>query len=139
SDWPYTSGDSGVTGSCNNNCAKKKLAIGKAVSVHGETALVTTLNTQPAAVIVEAGNSVWQNYQGGIITQCPGARSDHAVIAVGYDGESYKVRNSWGASWGEAGYIRLQRNAGGKGMCNVVSDIEFPQLGSTPATTPVRH
>ncbi|KAF0715547.1 Aste57867_3324 [Aphanomyces stellatus] len=134
SDWPYTSGQSGDTGWCNNNCTKKKLAIGKPVAVQGEAALVTALNVQPATVLVEAGNSVWQNYQGGIVTQCPGAANDHAVIAVGYDGQSYKVRNSWGTNWGEAGYIRLQRNAGGNGMCNVVSEIDFPQLVST---TPV--
>ncbi|KAF0691562.1 Aste57867_17248 [Aphanomyces stellatus] len=119
SDWPYTSGQS---------------AIGKPVAVQGEAALFTALNVQPATVLVEAGNSVRQNWQGGIVTQCPGAANDHAVIAVGYDGQSYKVRNSWGTNWGEAGYIRLQRNAGGNGMCNVVSEIDFPQLVST---TPV--
>ncbi|CAK4096338.1 unnamed protein product [Aphanomyces euteiches] len=58
SDWPYTSGKTKQTGS---RCV---------------------------SVTVEAGNSVWQNYQGGVVTQCPGAQSDHAVIAVGYDGES---------------------------------------------------
>ncbi|KAF0682272.1 hypothetical protein As57867_025494, partial [Aphanomyces stellatus] len=103
SNWPYKSGQSGDTGSCSNNCAKKKLAIGKSVGVKGEAALVTTLNTQPASVLVEAGNSIWMNYQGGIVTQCPGAENDHAVVAVGYDGESYKLRNSWGTNWGEDG------------------------------------
>ncbi|KAF0704529.1 hypothetical protein As57867_007311, partial [Aphanomyces stellatus] len=132
--WPYTSGSSGQTGSCNNNCAKKKLSIGNSVSVSGEDALATVLNTQPVSVSVEAGNSVWQNYQGGVVTQCPGAQSDHAVIAVGYDAQSYKVRNSWGASWGESGYIRLERGVGGVGMCNVVADVSYPQLGPTPST-----
>ncbi|KAF0711432.1 Aste57867_5277 [Aphanomyces stellatus] len=134
SDWPYTSGKSGNTGSCNNKCTKKKLAIGKSVGVKGEDALATVLNTQPASVLVEAGNSVWMNYQGGIVTQCPGADIDHAVIAVGYDDQAFKLRNSWGTSWGEAGYIRLERGVGGEGMCKVVSDIEYPQLSATPPT-----
>ncbi|KAF0708376.1 Aste57867_6369 [Aphanomyces stellatus] len=136
SDWPYTSGKSGQTGSCSNKCTKKTLAIGTSVRVSGEDALATSLNTQPVSVAVEAGNSVWMNYQGGIVTQCPGAESDHAVIAVGYDGGAYKVRNSWGASWGESGYIRLERGVGGKGTCNVVSEVSYPQLGLSPTPVP---
>ncbi|KAF0690849.1 Aste57867_17804 [Aphanomyces stellatus] len=87
SDWSFT-------GSCSNKCTKKKLSIGTSVSISGDDTLATALNTQPVSVSVEAGNSVWQNYQGDVVTQCPGAQSDHAVIAVGYDGQSYKVRNS---------------------------------------------
>ncbi|ETV75455.1 hypothetical protein H257_10296 [Aphanomyces astaci] len=127
-DYPYTSGSSGQSGTCQNSCSKKKLSFGATVRVSGEAALVTALNTQPVSVLVEGGNSVWRNYRGGVITQCPGARSDHAVVAVGYDSSSYKIRNSWGASWGEAGYVRLQRGGGGKGTCNVVEGVSFPTI-----------
>ncbi|KAH9187186.1 hypothetical protein AeNC1_010836 [Aphanomyces euteiches] len=41
-----------------------------------------------------------QCHQGGVIAECTDAQPDHAVIAVGYDGESYNVRNSWESSWG---------------------------------------
>ncbi|KAF0708530.1 hypothetical protein As57867_006214, partial [Aphanomyces stellatus] len=82
--------------------------------------------------VVEAGNNVWKNYRGGVVSQCPGAQSDHAVIAVGYDGESFKIKNSWGAGWGENGYIRLARNGGGSGTCNVVEAPSFPQLSAKP-------
>ncbi|KAF0691732.1 Aste57867_17096 [Aphanomyces stellatus] len=136
SDWPYTSGGSGQTGSCSTSCSKKKLSIGSSVRISGEDALASALTTQPVSVTVEAGNSVWQNYQGGVVTQCPGAQSDHAVIAVGYDGQSYKVRNSWGAGWGEAGYIRLQRGVGGVGTCNVVDGASYPQLSKPTPSTP---
>merc|ERR1712127_707276 len=39
-------------------------------------------------------------------------RIDHAVIAVGYDSSAstFKIRNSWGASWGEAGYVRVSNS-----------------------------
>ncbi|RHY29486.1 hypothetical protein DYB32_005091 [Aphanomyces invadans] len=134
-DYPYTSGGQGNTGTCMRSCTKKKLSMGATVQVSGESALETALNTQPVSVAVEAGNSVWMNYRAGVISQCPGSQSDHAVIAVGYDGSSYKIRNSWGASWGEGGHIRLQRGRGGKGMCNVAEFVSFPQISGSPKPT----
>ncbi|RHY22217.1 hypothetical protein DYB32_009565, partial [Aphanomyces invadans] len=118
-------------------CTKQQLSIGETVRVKGEAALDAVLNTQPPSVLVEAGNSVWMNYEGGVITHCPGSYSDHAVVAVGYDEGSYKLRNSWGADWGEAGHIRVKRGVSGKGTCNVAEDVVFPKIeGSTPTTSP---
>ncbi|ETV92068.1 hypothetical protein H310_13590 [Aphanomyces invadans] len=63
-DYPYTSGSTSQTGTCNaNSCTKKKLSIGATVRVKGEAALDAALNTQPPSVLVEAGNSVWMNYR----------------------------------------------------------------------------
>jgi C1A family cysteine protease len=33
----------------------------------------------------------------------------HCVLAVGYDDATqlFKVRNSWGTSWGQAGYFQI--------------------------------
>ncbi|KAF0685480.1 hypothetical protein As57867_022568, partial [Aphanomyces stellatus] len=126
-DWPYA----GQTGSCNKNCQKKKLSIGKTVQTSGESSLQSALTKQPVTVVVEAGNAVWRNYKGGVVTQCPGSHSDHAVIAVGFGsstGQYFKIKNSWGAQWGENGYIYLQRGVGGKGMCNVAEGVSYPQL-----------
>jgi len=75
-----------------------------------ETALASI---GPIAVNVAAN---WGRYGGGIYSGgCSTADNcdlDHIVAAVGYDksGEGYwLVRNSWGASWGEGGYIRLSK------------------------------
>ncbi|OQS04738.1 cysteine protease family C01A, partial [Thraustotheca clavata] len=139
-DYPYTSGSSGQTGSCQSSCSKQKLSIGATVNIKGEGALETALNTQPISVAVEAGNDVWQYYKGGVVTHCPGAQSDHAVIAVGYGSENgknfFKIRNSWGANWGEKGYIRLQRGVGGKGMCNVAEEPAYPKISVSPTSKP---
>jgi len=71
-----------------------------------ETALATA---GPVAVSVAAN---WGRYGGGIYSGGCSANScsiDHAVLAVGYDTDYWLIRNSWGSSWGEKGYIRLTR------------------------------
>ena len=54
---------------------------------------------------------------------------DHAITAVGWGSASGKdyfiVRNSWGASWGESGYIRLAAT-GGAGVCGVLNYPAYP-------------
>lgn len=69
----------------------------------------------PIAVSVDA--SEWHSYSSGIFNGCNQSNPDinHAVVLVGYgtdymSGQDYwLVRNSWSASWGESGYIRLLR------------------------------
>jgi len=76
------------------------------------SALQTALMSRPLKVSVY-GDSVWQGYNSGIAnpTQCYSG-TNHAVMAVGFDAGSYwKIRNSWGQGWGEAGYIRLTQTS----------------------------
>lgn len=69
----------------------------------------------PIAVSVDA--SSWHSYSSGIFNGCNQTNPDinHAVVLVGYgtdysSGQDYwLIRNSWSASWGESGYIRLLR------------------------------
>jgi cathepsin L len=67
----------------------------------------------PIAVSVDA--STWSSYKSGIFNGCNQSNPDinHAVVLVGYGEDSgqkyWLVRNSWSASWGESGYIRLAR------------------------------
>ena len=67
---------------------------------------------QPVSVTIEADKSIFQMYTGGVLDspEC-GTSLDHAVAAVGYGSESgldyYIVRNSWGAKWGDKGYIKI--------------------------------
>merc|ERR1719498_1444686 len=72
-----------------------------------ETALATK---GPLAITVAA--EPWMLYGGGVFKGCTGtsgAALDHGVQAVGYTKDYWIVRNSWGPSWGEQGFIRVSR------------------------------
>uniref|UniRef100_A0A6P7GFU4 Cathepsin L-like proteinase n=1 Tax=Diabrotica virgifera virgifera TaxID=50390 RepID=A0A6P7GFU4_DIAVI len=79
----------------------------------------------PVSVSVFANND-WSLYGGGIFDHddCR-SNPNHAVLAVGYTENSWIVKNSWGASWGEEGYIRL---ALGKNECQITSASQIPLL-----------
>jgi len=78
--------------------------------------LVTAVATiGPIAISVDAG--AWGRYSSGVFDGCNQKNPDidHAVVLVGYGtdpklGDYWLVRNSWGASWGESGYIRLKKS-----------------------------
>jgi len=122
--YPYTAGQSGQAGSCafDPNNAEGKTSGSQAVSDGDENALQSFLqNTGPPSVCVDA--SSWQSYSGGVLTSC-GSQIDHAVQATGIDDASsaYIVRNSWGAGWGESGYIRIQT---GQNLCLIANEVSW--------------
>ncbi len=88
------------------------------------------LAQQPLSVSIEADKLVFQTYTSGVLssTKC-GTQLDHAVLAVGYgteDGQDYwLVKNSWGTSWGEDGYIKLAI-VDGDGICGVQMGPLYP-------------
>lgn len=123
--YPYTSYQ-GVTGSCHSSASQFKIGVDSYTTLSGESSMATYVqSTGPLSVCVDA--STWNSYKGGIMTSC-GNRVDHCVQAVGVDASSsgyWKVRNSWGTSWGESGYIRL---AYGKNMCNIANDPTYTKV-----------
>jgi C1A family cysteine protease len=124
-DYPYTS-YLGVTGTCSASSSKFVVTATSYSTIGGSsTSAIETnmanymLSTGPLSVCVDASN--WNSYTGGIMSVC-GQNVDHCVQAVGVDTSSngyWKVRNSWGTSWGESGYIRL---AYGKNTCDITND-----------------
>jgi hypothetical protein len=119
--YPYTAQD----GSCNSaNCQPSpylKISSVNPVS-QDENAIYSALQSAPLSICCDA--EPWQNYNGGIMTadQC-GNSIDHAIQLTGYSpsqGGYWIVRNSWGASWGENGFIYLQF---GQNTCGITSEV----------------
>jgi hypothetical protein len=70
------------------------------------------LDHGPISVAVYV-NSAFQGYSGGIFTGCSGGTVNHGVTLVGWDDNGgtngyWIIRNSWGAGWGESGYMRIK-------------------------------
>jgi len=128
SDYPYTSGQAGVTGTCQADSSK---FVAKTTgyttvssSASGESSMATYVgNTGPLSICVDAES--WSSYTGGVMKVC-GNSVDHCVQAVGINTEAstpyWKVRNSWGTSWGESGFIRLEY---GKNLCDLASEATY--------------
>uniref|UniRef100_A0A3B5AW61 Cathepsin L1-like n=1 Tax=Stegastes partitus TaxID=144197 RepID=A0A3B5AW61_9TELE len=86
----------------------------------------------PVAVAVNAMLPSFHLYKGGLynVPNCNPRLINHAVLVVGYDtdaGQDYwLVKNSWGTSWGEEGFIRIARNK--NNLCGIASLAVYPTL-----------
>lgn len=86
----------------------------------------------PVSVAIQADSEVFQAYDGGILNSSDcGTELDHGVLAVGYGTDTitnqdyYIVKNSWGGSWGDKGYIRIAA-VDGDGICGIHKDSVYP-------------
>jgi len=115
------------------------------VASGSETALMNAVAQQPVSVAIEADQSCFQFYSSGVMSDpsC-GTQLDHGVLAVGFGvvgGVNYwNVKNSWGSSWGNNGYIWLGRQVPGQplGVCGIASEPSFP-VGGSSLSSKARH
>jgi len=130
-DYPYESGD-GSRHSCRYDDSNRVLTISDYTEYPRDEELLTnTLSTEgPVSVGIDAGQRSFQHYTSGIYydANCRKLLLNHAVLAVGYgsqsDGDYYIVKNSWGTSWGDKGYVLMARNR--DNACGIASDANLP-------------
>ncbi|GMF36471.1 unnamed protein product [Phytophthora fragariaefolia] len=132
SSYPYTSTnvEGGSAAACSKKCTPVKSGITKIVQLKAgdESALLRAVKKQPVIASVTSNNPAWKQYTGGVITSCDTATVDHAILVVGYDATTIKIKNSWGTDWGENGYVRVSRSPKNMGTCAVLTDMSYPQL-----------
>ncbi len=92
--YPMTKYGYWTTGDCNN--------------------MKTQLNSRPLSVAVDATG--WSRYKNGTFACNVTTYINHAVLLAGYQADgTWIIKNSWGKTWGEFGYIRLPTG----NSCNV--------------------
>jgi cathepsin L len=135
-DYPYTATKNSFCKTRREKCTGEagKISSFQDVTADSEAQLRAAVCQGPVSIAIEADQSSFQLYGGGVLTSSGcGATLDHGVLVVGFgtdDGQDYwKVKNSWGETWGEEGYIRLCRNCdknSGAGQCGILSDPSYP-------------
>lgn len=103
-----------------------------------EQALLSALAMQPISVAIEGSQFVFQFYKSGVLIDDSCGKSgaiDHGVLAVGYGTDLdtqepyFLVKNSWGATWGDAGYVKIGRKTKNQyGICSILKMASFPVL-----------
>jgi len=102
-----------------------------------ENGLMSALMSSPVSVTINAEGYAFQLYSQGVMTTACSGYTDHAVLAVGYatdtDGTPYwRVKNSWGTTWGMAGYFNMERGNGAQGSLCILQDAPVvPQISAS--------
>merc|ERR1719343_958471 len=123
SDYPYTASDD----TCSDQKSLEKVFISdwKSISDDEDEIAQALMTYGPLAIGINA--SYMQLYTGGISDPafCDPLALDHGVVIVGFGEENgtkfWKIRNSWGAGWGEEGYYRIVRGQGKCGLNRMVT------------------
>ena len=134
-DYPYTSGQTKTGGKCQS--CKSIVSISECYDVKSkdQLSLKNAVFKTPVSIAIEADTRYFQSYTGGILdsSSC-GTNLDHGVLTVGYGEEAGKkywiVKNSWGKSWGENGYVRILRSdsTSDAGVCGIAMQPSFPTV-----------
>lgn len=132
--YPYSSG-SGTVGTCQSDGKVGATIMGHVALEQDEEAIAAWLATNgPISIAVDA--STWQLYFGGVVSNCFSQQLNHGVLLVGHNDNAnppyWIVKNSWGTSWGENGYIRLAK---GSNQCMMKEYAVSARVGG-PTTPP---
>jgi len=118
-------------------CKFNQTAIGATISSFKDIPRNSEMDLQkasatigPISVAIDASRPTFHFYKSGVYHdhKCSSVHLDHGVLVVGYgteDGKDYwLVKNSWGATWGEKGYIKMARNK--RNACGIATQASYP-------------
>ncbi|CCD20840.1 cysteine peptidase, putative [Trypanosoma vivax Y486] len=137
--YPYVSGG-GEEPPCKPRGHKVGATITGHVDIpHDEDAIAKYLaDNGPVAVAVDA--TTFMSYSGGVVTSCTSEALNHGVLLVGYNDSSkppyWIIKNSWSSSWGEKGYIRIEKGTNQCLVAQLASSAVVGGPGPTPTPTP---
>merc|ERR1719428_1230116 len=128
SSYPYTARDGSCRASSCSTAIPRGGITGYRTVSQSTSSLKSAIQTGPVSVAIEADQSAFQRYSGGTITSGCGTNLDHGVLAVGYGDSYFKVKNSWGASWGMNGYVQISTSGN---TCGIHSDASYPTVSGS--------
>jgi len=135
--YPYVSGQSGHANSCQSGVASGVsisgyfTVDGAGSGSKGDSALAAALMNGPVTITVAADNQ-FANYHSGIMTGVPTqCNLNHAILATGFGPNFWKIKNSWGSSWGAEGFAKFERSTAGCGPFGIF----FQDAGFQPTLT----
>jgi cathepsin L len=129
SSYPYTARDGSCKSSYTTAIPQGGITGYKSVGT-STNALKSAIQNGPVSVAIEADQMSFQLYSGGVLSSGCGTNLDHGVLAVGYDSDSFKVKNSWGTSWGNNGYVQISQSGN---TCGIHSDASYPTVSGSVA------
>ncbi|XP_049394059.1 zingipain-2-like [Solanum stenotomum] len=128
SDYPYEENQD----SCKIQDSIVKMSSYEMLPPSSEPTLLTAVARQPISVGI-AVNKEFMSYQSGVYDGNCGDEVNHAVTIIGYgtnneNGAKYWIiKNSWGSSWGENGYMKIARDIGNNdGLCRIATMASYP-------------
>ena len=88
-----------------------------------------------------AVTSAFQAYKKGVFNEQSTANVNHGVTLVGWDDskKAWRIKNSWGGSWGEAGYMWIAYNSNKLGTAASWVQAAKPEPGPGPEPEPCKE